>query len=121
MSRGSGALCGVLGLVLLSLLVATAFPGTAAGPASSSASASGAAKAWSWSPLDDGLIGLPPQPANVREHHVQSLWPPPPRGDRLGDAAYAMPLTVPGALDDTFRDPQQLTHRAAGSRSPPLG
>ncbi|MFI0423196.1 hypothetical protein [Spongiactinospora sp. 9N601] len=119
MSRGSGTLCGVLGLVLLSLLVATAFPGTAAGPASSSAP--GPAKAWSWSPLDGGLIGLPPQPANVREHHVQSLWPPPPRGDRLGEAAYAMPLTVPGAPDDTFRDPQQLTHRAAGSRSPPLG
>ncbi|RBQ21318.1 hypothetical protein DP939_00920 [Spongiactinospora rosea] len=120
MSRGSGTLSGVLGLVLLSLLVATAFPGAAAGPAAAPA-APAAVQAWSWSPLDDGLIGLPPQPANVREHHVQSLWPPPPRGDRYAAAAHPMPPAAPGAPDDTIRDPQQFAHRAAGSRSPPLG
>ncbi|GAA4919326.1 hypothetical protein GCM10023334_021930 [Nonomuraea thailandensis] len=46
-----------------------------------------------------------------------SLWPLL-HGDRQGEPTHLALLASPAA--DAVRDPQQLAHRTAGSRSPPL-
>ncbi|MEV4115699.1 hypothetical protein [Nonomuraea sp. NPDC049695] len=115
--QGSIAFAGVMGLVLLSLML-VGLPGRAMdGPAVTQVSASG--PAWSLGGEDADLSGLPPQASGAREHHVLSLWPPM-RGERHGELAHLALLPAPGSDADTRRDPQQLAHRTAGSRSPPL-
>ncbi|TDD51565.1 hypothetical protein E1286_10330 [Nonomuraea terrae] len=116
--RGSIAFTGAMGLILLSLLLFGLSPvwndAAPAHPAGTSSS-----PAWTAGASDAGLTSLPPQATSVREHHVLSLWPPL-RGDRQGEHAHLALLTSPGADTDAIRDPQQLGHRTAGSRSPPL-
>lgn len=105
-----------MGLVLLSLVAAclstSAWGGGPARPAGPPASV------WVPGAGDADPAGLPPQAANAREHHVLSVWPPL-RGTRHTEAAHLTLLPAPGSDADTTRDPQQLTHRTAGSRSPP--
>ncbi|MFI9838923.1 hypothetical protein ACIHFD_17950 [Nonomuraea sp. NPDC051941] len=118
--QGSIALVGVMALVLLSLvsLMLTSASGRASGkPVVVQGSAAG--PAWSLGGGDADLSSLPPQASGVREHHVLSLWPPM-RSQRHGELAHLALLPSPGSIVDTFRDPQQLAHRTAGSRSPPL-
>lgn len=103
-------------LVLLSLMLTSA-SGRASGPAVVQGAASG--PVWSLGGGDADLSSLPPQASGVREHHVLSLWPPL-RGERHGELAHLALLPSPGSDADTFRDPQQLAQRTAGSRSPPL-
>ncbi|MCK2212343.1 hypothetical protein MF672_000800 [Actinomadura sp. ATCC 31491] len=55
----------------------------------------------------------------MREHHVLSWWPPP-RGARQDELNHLAMLPSPGPAADLLRDPQQLAHRAVGSRGPPL-
>ncbi|GAA5037191.1 hypothetical protein GCM10023259_000340 [Thermocatellispora tengchongensis] len=107
-----------MGLVLLSLLLAgTSGAWNGAGPARLSGLSSGLA--WTLGASDAELSSLPPQAAGAaREHHVLSLWPPL-RGDRHGRAAHLTLLPPPDPAG-AIRDPQQLAHRTAGSRSPPL-
>lgn len=108
----------LLSLVLLSLMLTGAAGGASgSGPATAQASVSGTM--WSLSGQDADLSSLPPQAGSVREHHVLSLWPPL-RGARHGALAHLALLPSPGSDADTLRDPQQLAHRTAGSRSPPL-
>ncbi|MBB4701611.1 hypothetical protein [Sphaerisporangium siamense] len=116
-SRGSIALVGVMGLVLLSLLLAGfsrqwSGVGTDLRGVSSSTS-------WNLDAWDTELPSLPPQAAGTREHHVLSLWPPL-RGERDGEAAHPSLQASPRSGTDAVRDPQQFAHRTAGSRSPPL-
>ncbi|MEV1243229.1 hypothetical protein ACIBO2_33650 [Nonomuraea sp. NPDC050022] len=116
--RGSIAFAGVMGLVLLCLVLAGATGSASAdGPIAPENSLSGLA----WSPDGGGgdLPGLPPQAGSVREHHVLALWPPL-RGERHDEPAYLALSASPGSKVDELRDPQQLAHRTAGSRSPPL-
>ncbi|KAB8193049.1 hypothetical protein FH608_022205 [Nonomuraea phyllanthi] len=109
---------GVMGLVVLSLLLVTltwAWNGADAdqGPTPASGHALGLG-AW-----DAHLSTLPPQAGSAREHHVLSLWPPL-RGARHSSSAHLALLPAPGLDAEHVRDPQQLAHRTAGSRSPPL-
>ncbi|MEW1847751.1 hypothetical protein AB0392_58175 [Nonomuraea angiospora] len=119
--QGSIAFIGVMVLVLLSLVSLSLSLTSASGRASDPAVVQGAASGPVWSPGggDADLSSLPPQASGVREHHVLSLWPPL-RGDRRAELAHLALLPSPGSDADTFRDPQQLAHRTAGSRSPPL-
>lgn len=113
--RGPIALCCVVGLVLLSLLVAGpsyADDQTAPRPLS-------AGHAWTPDKGGDRMPSLPPQASSGREHHVLSLWPPL-RGARHAEAAHLPLLPAPGSDAAAIRDPQQVGHRTAGSRSPPL-
>jgi hypothetical protein len=103
-----------MGLVLLSLVLSGA-SGTASGDSPAVAQHSASGPAWSLGGWDIDLSSLPPQAGGAREHHVLWLWPP-----MRGERAYLALLPSPGADADTLRDPQQLTHRTAGSRSPPL-
>lgn len=112
--RGSIALVGVLGLVLLSLLLAGSSPAWNDGETVHRGSPS-----WTLGGWDAELSSLPPQTAGAREHHVLSLWPPP-RGERGGEAAHLALLPSPRPGADAVRDPQQFAHRTSGSRSPPL-
>lgn len=114
--RGSIAFTGVMGLVVLSLLLFGLTPvWNGAAPAHPGGTSS--SPAWTPGASDAGLTSLPPQATSVREHHVLSLWPPP---HRQGEHAHLALLPSPGADTDAIRDPQQLGHRTAGSRSPPL-
>ncbi|MEV4115703.1 hypothetical protein [Nonomuraea sp. NPDC049695] len=116
--RGSIPLGGVMGLVLLSLLMAGASLGWCGGdPATRSAPVS--SQTWGSHALDDGLSSLPPRAGSVREHHVLSLWPPL-RGMRHVAAAHLALLPAPAPDGDVIGDPQQFGHRIAGSRGPPL-
>ncbi|MEU6716108.1 hypothetical protein ABZ897_31970 [Nonomuraea sp. NPDC046802] len=115
--RGSIAFAGAMGLVLLSLmLTGAAGRASGSGPAAGQWAVSG--PLWSVGGEDANLTSLPPQAGSVREHHVLSLWPPL-RGVRHGELAHLSLLPSPGSDADTLRDPQQLSHRTAGSRSPP--
>lgn len=109
-----------MGLVLLSLilLMLTGAGGRASGSGPTAAQGPASGPAWSLGGADADLSSLPPQAGSVREHHVLSLWPPL-RGQRHGDLAHLALLPSPGSDADTLRDPQQLAHRTAGSRSPP--
>ncbi|MEV4582628.1 hypothetical protein AB0K16_56395 [Nonomuraea jabiensis] len=115
--QGSIAFAGVMVLVLLSLMLTSASGRASGGPAVVQGAASG--PVWSLGGGDADLSSLPPQASGVREHHVLSLWPPL-RGERHGELAHLALLPSPGSDADTFRDPQQLAQRTAGSRSPPL-
>ncbi|MFI6742813.1 hypothetical protein ACIBI9_58830 [Nonomuraea sp. NPDC050451] len=112
------ALVGVMVLVLLSLvaLMLTGASGRASGPV---VVQEFSGPAWSLGGWDTDLSSLPPQASGVREHHVLSLWPPL-RGERHGELAHLALLPSAGSDADALRDPQQLAHRTAGSRSPPL-
>lgn len=112
--RGPIALCCVVGLVLLSLLVAG--PSYADGQPPPPPLSAG--DGWSPSAGDDRLPSLPPQASSGREHHVLSLWPPL-RGTRQSEAAHLALLPAPASEAVAIRDPQQVGHRTAGSRSPP--
>ncbi|MEV0228749.1 hypothetical protein [Nonomuraea sp. NPDC050786] len=114
--QGSIALAGVMGLVLLSLILAGVSAWASGGPAVGQSTAS--AQAWSTGGWDTDLSSLPPQAIGAREHHVLSLWPPM-RGERHAEHAHLALLPSPGSGMDPLRDPQQLAHRTAGSRSPP--
>ncbi|MGA5760745.1 hypothetical protein [Nonomuraea bangladeshensis] len=105
----------MMGLVLLSMvLMVCTNAGSRAGAAHASASVSHSG--WTPDGLDARLSSLPPvQHVTARELHMLSLWP---RGDRAPDAHLAL-LPRTGAEPAAFRDPQQLGHCAAGSRSPP--
>jgi hypothetical protein len=106
-----------MGLVLLSLLVACL--STSAWNGGDPAHRAGlSTPVWVLGAGDADLAGLPPQASSAREHHVLSLWPPM-RGARHAAPAHLTLLLRPGSDADTTRDPQQLTHRTAGSRSPP--
>lgn len=107
-----------MALVLLSLLVAGAFSVAWYGgrPAPSGGSAG---QVWLAGAYKEKLSSLPPQAGGVREHHTLSLWPPL-RGTRTSEAAHLALLPSPGAEGPAIRDPQQVGHRTAGSRSPPL-
>ncbi|MEO3796457.1 hypothetical protein ABGB14_40195 [Nonomuraea sp. B10E15] len=74
-----------------------------------------AQEATTWSPgtTEHRLTGLPPQLSTGREPLV------PESGARQGDAAH-LALLPPPHGSAAVGDPQQLGHRAAGSRSPPL-
>ncbi|WP_169576987.1 hypothetical protein [Nonomuraea coxensis] len=114
---GSIARLGVMGLVLLSMvLMVCTNAGSAAGAAHASASVSHSG--WTPDGLDARLSSLPPaQHVTTRELHALSPWP---RGDR--DAEAEAHLALPSgtcAEPAAFRNPQQLGHCAAGSRSPP--
>ncbi|MEU6798504.1 hypothetical protein ABZ907_42985 [Nonomuraea wenchangensis] len=118
-SRGSIAPTGVMALVVLSLVALSLLPAGVLGWAGgSSAAQAAAAPVWSVGGLDADPEGLPPQGNNVCEHHVLSLWPPL-RGASGDTLAHLALSPSPGADADAFRDPQQLAHRTAGSRSPP--
>ncbi|MFC4120584.1 hypothetical protein [Nonomuraea zeae] len=116
--RGSIARTGVMGLVLLSLLLAACSYARYGGSAAAHPSAFGSGQAWSLGAWDAQLSGLPPQTGGAREHHVLSLWPPL-RGERQDEARLAL-LPAPGLGAEQVRDPQQFAHHASGSRSPPL-
>ncbi|MFB9883402.1 hypothetical protein ACFFMN_36280 [Planobispora siamensis] len=107
----------MMGLVLLSLVLAGAPVMVGGGSAAAQGSASG--PVWSLGGWDIDLSSLPPQAGGAREHHVLSLWPPM-RGERHGELAHLALLPSPGSDADVLRDPQQLAQRTAGSRSPPL-
>ncbi|MEV4161840.1 hypothetical protein [Nonomuraea dietziae] len=109
-------MAGVMGLVLLSLALAGVSCWASGGPTVRQVSTSG--PAWSLGGWDTELSTLPPQAGGAREHHVLSLWPPR-CGERHGTPAHLALLPSPGSDTDTLRDPQQLAHRTAGSRSPP--
>ncbi|SEL92791.1 hypothetical protein [Nonomuraea pusilla] len=116
--RRSIAFIGVMGLLLLAFLLVASSPAWyGSDPAHRSAAASG--QSWALGASDAQLSGLPPQGGGAREHHVLSLWRPL-RGDRHALAAHLPLLASPGLDPGGIRDPQQLGHRAAGSRSPPL-
>lgn len=110
---------GVMGLVLLSLLVAGAFSVAWYGGGPAGLSGTSAGQVWLAGAYKDKLSSLPPQAGNAREHHTLSLWPPL-RGTRNGEAAHLALLPSPGSDGPAIRDPQQVGHRTAGSRSPPL-
>ncbi|MEU6787321.1 hypothetical protein ABZ912_49730 [Nonomuraea angiospora] len=118
--QGSIAFLGVMVLVLLSLVspMLTGASGRASGDTVVVQGLT-SGPVWSLGGGDADLSSLPPQASSVREHHVLSLWPPL-RGQRHGELAHLALLPSPGSGADTFRDPQQLAHRTAGSRSPPL-
>ncbi len=112
--QGSIAYLGAMVLVLLSLVVASA-----TGPASNAVpGAEQSGPVWSAGGSGADLSSLPPQAGSAREHHVLSFWPPL-RGERQADLAHLALLPSLGSDADTRRDPQQLAHRTAGSRSPP--
>ncbi|MEU3164806.1 hypothetical protein [Streptosporangium sp. NPDC006930] len=117
--QGSIAFVGVMGLVLLSLVLVGASCKASYGSSTvTQSSASG--PAWESGGWDADLSSLPPQQAGeARAHHVLSLRPPT-RGERHCELAHLVLLPSPGSGADTLRDPQQLAHRTAGSRSPPL-
>ncbi|MET8158449.1 hypothetical protein ABZT47_18905 [Sphaerisporangium sp. NPDC005289] len=116
--RGSIAFAGVMGLVLLSLVLAgAAWTAGRGGPAVAQSPASG--PQWKPGAWDADLSGLPPQAGGAREHHVRSLWPPT-RGERHGELAHLALLPSPGPETDTLPEPQRLAHLTTGSRSPPL-
>ncbi|MGR6915483.1 hypothetical protein ACU635_14660 [[Actinomadura] parvosata] len=120
--HGSIAFSGVMGLVLLSLIalmLAGAGGGAVAAPGPAMAAQASAGHMWAPGGQDVDLSSLPPQAGNVREHHVLSLWRVV-RGTGQAEAAHLALLAGPGADRDLLRDPQQLAHRTAGSRSPPL-
>ncbi|MEV4474897.1 MULTISPECIES: hypothetical protein [Nonomuraea] len=109
---------GVMGLVLLSLLVATTFSVAWYGGGQVGLSGGSAGQVWLAGAYKDKLSSLPPQAGNAREHHTPSLWPPL-RGTRNGEAGHLALLPSPAADGPAIRDPQQFGHRTAGSRSPP--
>ncbi|MEV4088613.1 hypothetical protein AB0J43_50970 [Nonomuraea fuscirosea] len=115
--QGSIAHVGAMVLVLLSLVVASA-TAPASNAVAAAAQSSAAGPVWSTGGSGTDLSSLPPQAGSAREHHVLSLWPPL-RGERQADLAHLALLPAPGSDADTRRDPQQLAHRTAGSRSPP--
>lgn len=116
--QGSIAFAGVMGLVLLSLVLAGASCKVSCdGPTVARSSAS--VPAWELGGWDADLSSLPPQAGSARAHHVLSLWPPT-RGERHGESAHLVLLPSPGSDADKLREPQQLAHRTTGSRSPPL-
>ncbi|MEU5869643.1 MULTISPECIES: hypothetical protein [unclassified Nonomuraea] len=115
MPRGPIALCCVVGLVLLSLLVAG--PSYADGQATAHPLSAG--HEWTPDKGGDRMPSLPPQVSSGREHLTLTLWPPP-RGGRHLQAAHLALLPAPGPDAAAIRDPQQVGHRTAGSRSPPL-
>lgn len=106
-----------MGLVLLSLMLTGATGSASGGPAFPQGSSSG--PVWSLGGWDPDLSSLPSQVGGAREHHVLSLWPPL-RGERQAEPGHLALLPSPDADADAVRDPQQLAHRTAGSRSPPL-
>ncbi len=107
-----------MGLVLLSLML-TGATGSASGGGQTFPHDSSSVPVWSLGGSDGDQSGLPPQANSAREHHVLSLWPPL-RGERQSEHAHPALPAAPGSDADAFRDPQQLGHRTAGSRSPPL-
>ncbi|MEV6862835.1 hypothetical protein AB0M44_17775 [Streptosporangium subroseum] len=116
--QGSIAFAGVMGLLLLSLVLAGAScKASGGGPTVAQDSASG--PAWKLGGWDTDLPSLPPQAGSAREHHVLSLWPPM-RGERHGELAHLTLLPSSGSDADTLREPQRPAHRTTGSRSPPL-
>ncbi|WP_143082476.1 hypothetical protein [Nonomuraea wenchangensis] len=118
-SRGSIAPTGVMALVVLSLVALSLLPAGVVGWAGGSSSAhAAAAPVWTANDLDADPEGLPPQGNNVCENHVLSLWPPL-RGTSHNTLAHLALTPSPGSDADAVRDPQQLAHRTAGSRSPP--
>ncbi|MFB9475239.1 hypothetical protein ACFFR3_37620 [Nonomuraea salmonea] len=120
--RGSLARCGVMGLLLLSLLAAGLMTGAHNGWYEADQvprSALAPSKTSDEHAGDDGLSSLPPQASSVREHPVLTLWPPL-RGMRHAEAAHLALLPAPHPEGDLTGDPQQFGHRTAGSRSPPL-
>ncbi|MEV0151786.1 MULTISPECIES: hypothetical protein [unclassified Nonomuraea] len=116
--RGPIARGGVMALVLLSLLLSVCSYARYGGDTGHGAPPV-PGQAWSLGAWDAQLTSLPPQNASAREHHVLSLWPPP-RRERHDAAAHLALLLPPSPEAHQIRDPQQLAHRAAGSRSPPL-
>lgn len=119
--RGSLALCGVMGLLLLSLLAAGLMAGAPSGwngPDLVTRSALAPSSTGDEHAGDDGLASLPPQAAGVREHPALTLWPPV-RGTH-DEAAHLALLPGPRPDADLTGDPQQVAHRTMGSRSPPL-
>ncbi|MCK2215942.1 hypothetical protein MF672_019385 [Actinomadura sp. ATCC 31491] len=117
--RGSIARLGVVALVLLSMVLAACTNAGSAGAGRAPAAVSHSG--WTPDGLNAELSSLPPaHPVAAREHHVLPLWPPL-RGDRRTAAAARLAL-LPATRREpaAFRDPQQLGHCAAGSRSPPL-
>ncbi len=112
-----------MGLVLLSLLSLSLVVTGASGSVSSGGPAvgqgPGSGPSWTAGGWDTDPASLPPPAGGTREHHVLSLWPPL-RGERHGGLAHLALLPSPGSDADTLRDPQQLAHRTAGSRSPPV-
>ncbi|MEV0203415.1 hypothetical protein [Nonomuraea sp. NPDC050691] len=113
--RGSATFTGVVGLVLLSLLMIGSLPAWHGGDPAHRPAAAG--QTWVPGAGDGQLSSLPPQNASVREHHV--LWLAL-RGERATEAAHVPLLPAPGLDSAAIRDPQQVGHRATGSRSPPL-
>ncbi|WP_155129290.1 hypothetical protein [[Actinomadura] parvosata] len=108
----------MMGLVLLSL-IALMLAGAVAAPGPATAAPASAGHVWAPGGQDVDLSSLPPQAGNVREHHVLSLWRVV-RGTGQAEAAHLALTAVSGADRELLRDPQQLAHRTAGSRSPPL-
>ncbi len=105
-----------MGLVLVSLVLAGTLP-AAAGPDPASRTAA-ASQSWTDGAGDSRLSSTPPQATgSAREHHVLWLALRVPRSDR---AAHLRLLPAPDLDPGAIRDPQQLAHRTAGSRSPPL-
>ncbi|MET9338831.1 hypothetical protein [Nonomuraea sp. NPDC003804] len=114
--RAAVALTGVIGLVLLSLLLAGSFPaghGVALRPADASGQ--------SWAPgAEDALLSsLPPRNSGVTARHVSSLWTAL-RAERRPETGQVPSPGGPEPGAGAIRHPQQEAHRAAGSRSPPL-
>ncbi|MER6828998.1 hypothetical protein ABT352_23665 [Streptosporangium sp. NPDC000563] len=112
--QGSIALVGVMGLVLLSLVLAGASCKVSCG-ASTVTQSSASGPVWEPGGWDADLTGLPPQAGDARAHQVLSLRPL-----TRGELAHLVLLPSPGSDADALREPQQLAHRITGSRSPPL-
>ncbi|MEO3891753.1 hypothetical protein [Nonomuraea sp. B5E05] len=115
--RGPIAFTSVMGLVLLSLLlVGSTYNWHGGGRAYQPGF--GATQTWTPEAWDAQLSSMPPQTA-TGERQVLPLWPPL-RGERHHDAGRLAMSPAPGLDPGGIRDPQQLAHRTAGSRSPPL-
>ncbi|MFG3438436.1 hypothetical protein ACGF0J_14425 [Nonomuraea sp. NPDC047897] len=111
---GRFAHAGVLALVLLCLLLAGSAPTSYGGPAQRGVPAG---DAWVLGAWDTGLSSTLPQATPTgREHHVPALWP----ALRAEPAGPVPAARARGLAPDGPRDPQQIGHRAPGSRSPPL-
>ncbi|MDF5758013.1 hypothetical protein [Spongiactinospora sp. TRM90649] len=116
-ARGSIAPVSVVGLTLLCLLLSALTQSAWNGGGAAGRTWPPVTALWGLDATDADLASLPPQPAGVREHHAPPMWPLP-RAARAGAADRPAPpaRAVPA---EPIRDPQQLAHRAAGSRSPP--
>ncbi|UBU11500.1 hypothetical protein [Nonomuraea gerenzanensis] len=111
----------MVGLVLLSLiaLMSIGAVGEARGGGSAVVTQASVGQMWVPGGEDADLSSLPPQAGNMREHHVLSLWRPL-RGSLPSEPAHLALMSWVGSDADLLRDPQQLAHRIAGSRSPPI-